>query len=258
MLYSIVSFTRMGLLTSLLFPLSLHYGDYPQLYDTTFQDPASESMLAIIDLYDNIVFYLILILIVTLWFAVSSLLNPDYLPSVTHGNTIEIIWTIIPATILWMIGIPSLKLLYLLDEIIDPQLTVKAIANQWYWSYELSDFAMDSESIAFDSFLVADSDLELGDLRTLTVDNYLVLPINTSIRLLVTSNDVIHSFAVPSLGIKVDALPGRLNMLGFIINRCLQFVHRRKSRGRQPYNYYYLLRLYFPHGHSCILPLRDY
>lgn len=196
------------------------------MYDTTFQDPASESMQAIIDLYDNIVFYLILILIVTFWFALSSLTNNDYLPQVTHGNTIEIIWTIIPASILWKIGIPSLKLLYLLDEIIEPEVTVKAIANQWYWSYELSDYITEDneESISFDSFLLADSDLSLGDLRALTVDNYLVLPINTSIRLLVTSNDVIHSFAVPSLGIKVDALPGRINKLGFIINRESTFL----------------------------------
>jgi cytochrome c oxidase subunit 2 len=204
----------------------LLFSDFPVNYQTTFQDPGSQSMLAIIDLYDNIVFFLIIITIVTSWFLISSLRNPDYLPNLTHGNTIEIIWTILPAAILWCIGLPSLKLLYLLDELIDPQLTVKAIANQWYWSYELSDFSS-SDSISspsFDSFLIPDSDLEIGDLRTLTLDNYLILPINTSIRLLVTSNDVIHSFAVPSLGIKVDAIPGRLNMYGFVINRSSTFL----------------------------------
>lgn len=200
----------------------MFYADFPVNYQTSFQDPGSQSMLAIIDLYDNIVFFLIIISIVTSWFLLSSLRNPDYLPSLTHGNTIEIIWTIIPASILWCIGLPSLKLLYLLDELIDPQLTVKAIANQWYWSYELSDFS--DSTISFDSFLIPDSDLELGDLRALTLDNYLILPINTSIRLLVTSNDVIHSFAVPSLGLKVDAIPGRLNMMGFVINRSSTFL----------------------------------
>jgi len=97
------------------------FSDFPVNYQTNFQDPGSQNMMAIIDLYDNIAFYLIIIKIVTSWFKISSLLNPDYLPSVTHGNTIEIIWTILPATILWLIGIPSLKLLYLLDELIEPQ-----------------------------------------------------------------------------------------------------------------------------------------
>jgi len=199
----------------------INFCDFPIDYACTFQDPASESMMAIIDLYDNICFYLIIVLVVVIWFGFSALTHKDYLANLHHGNTIEIIWTILPAIILWIIGIPSLKLLYLMDEIIDPQLTVKAIGNQWYWSYELSDFALDNnnESIAFDSFMVQDADLEFGELKSLTVDNYLVLPINTSIRLLITSNDVIHSFAVPSLGIKCDALPGRLNSVGFIINR---------------------------------------
>ena len=99
---------------------------------------------------------------------------------------------------------------------LDPQLTIKAIGNQWYWSYEYSDYA---DPITFDSFLVSDSDLSPGDLRLLTVDNYLVLPICTQIRFLITSNDVIHSFAIPSLALKCDALPGRINAAGVIITR---------------------------------------
>lgn len=94
-----------------------------------------------------------------------------------------------------MIGIPSLKLLYSMDEILDPQITIKAIGNQWYWSYEYTDY---EDNILFDSFLTTPDSLELGDIRGLTVDNYLVLPISTSIRILITSNDVIHAFAVPS------------------------------------------------------------
>jgi cytochrome c oxidase subunit 2 len=107
-----------------------------------------------------------------------------------------------------------------MDEILDAEITVKVIGNQWYWSYEYSDY-IDSvgDNISFDSFLVSEDDLELGDLRLLTVDNYLVLPVNTSIRLLVTSNDVIHSFALPSLAIKCDAMPGRLNSAGLIFTR---------------------------------------
>ena len=88
------------------------------------------------------------------------------------------------------------------------------------WSYEYSDYVNgDQESIAFDSFLIGESDLEAGDLRQLAVDNYQVLPVNTSIRILTTSNDVIHNFAIPSLGLKMDTIPGRLNSVGLVINR---------------------------------------
>lgn len=185
-------------------------------WSTGFQDPASNTFYGIIDLHDNIIFYLIILGSLVFWAFLSTLTNPDHLPFLAHGNLIEIIWTITPAIILWLIAIPSIKLLYLIDEILDADLTVKAIGRSWYWSYEYSDF---SNPIAFDSFLIPDSDLLPGQPRRLAVDNYLVLPIHTSIRLLVTSMDVIHSFALPSFGIKADAIPGRLNSLGFIINR---------------------------------------
>nr|NP_150334.1 cytochrome c oxidase subunit 2 [Rhizophydium sp. 136]AAK84264.1 cytochrome c oxidase subunit 2 [Rhizophydium sp. 136] len=207
----------------------LLFSDYPINYSYSFQDPASDWLLGIINLHDNIIFYLIIILTVVLWLLTSALLNPDHLFNLHHGNLIELIWTITPAAILWMIGLPSLKLLYLMDEILSPEITVKAIGNQWYWSFEYGDHVFDNENgepketIAFDSFMVAEDDLELGEQRNLAVDNYLVLPINTSIRMLVTANDVIHSFSINSLGIKVDALPGRINALGFIINRPGQF-----------------------------------
>jgi cytochrome c oxidase subunit 2 len=125
-------------------------------------------------------------------------------------------WTLAPAGILWGIGLPSLKLLYMMDEILDSEITIKAVGNQWYWNYEYSDYA---DQINFSSFMLDDSSLQFGDLRLLTTDSSLILPIQTSIRLLVTSNDVIHSFALPSLGLKVDAIPGRLNSGGFILTR---------------------------------------
>lgn len=196
------------------------YADSPINYSKGFQDPASQWKLGIIRLHDFIVFYLIIIATVVIWVFIRVLYNKDYLGNLAHGNLIELIWTITPSKILWIIGIPSLKLLYKKDEILDSEVTVKAIGNQWFWSYEYSDYVTDeNETIAFDSFKIPDSDLELGQLRHLTVDNYLVLPINTSIRVLCTSNDVIHCFAVPSLGIKADCYPGRLNALGFVINR---------------------------------------
>nr|YP_009659028.1 cytochrome c oxidase subunit 2 [Spizellomyces sp. 'palustris']QCQ69026.1 cytochrome c oxidase subunit 2 [Spizellomyces sp. 'palustris'] len=195
------------------------YADYAEAWATGFQDPASDWMYAIIDLHDRIIFYLLIVLAVVVWFLVSSMLNTDHMAHLHHGNALELLWTITPAVILWAIGLPSLRLLYMMDEILDPELSVKVMGSQWFWSYEYSDYVDNGVSIAFDSFMVSDADLELGDLRTLAVDNYLVLPINTSIRLLISSNDVIHSFALPSLAIKADAIPGRLNSTGLIINR---------------------------------------
>jgi heme/copper-type cytochrome/quinol oxidase subunit 2 len=101
----------------------------------------------------------------------------------------------------------------MMDEILDEGVTIKAIGNQWYWSYEYEN------GLNLDSFMIDESSLELGDIRLLSTDNSLILPVHTSIRLLVTSNDVIHSFAVPSLSLKVDAIPGRLNSTGLIIQR---------------------------------------
>jgi cytochrome c oxidase subunit 2 len=133
---------------------------------------------------------------------------------------IELIWTITPALVLIAIAFPSFKLLYLLDEVIDPVITVKGIGNQWFWSYEYSDYVNDTgETIEFDSYMVPDSELEPGQLRLLEVDNRVILPVDTHIRFIVTARDVIHSFAIPSLGIKLDALPGRLNQTSVIINR---------------------------------------
>lgn len=118
------------------------------------------------------------------------------------------------------IAVPSFRVLYLSDEILVPNLTVKSIGHQWYWSYSLDDLV---DNLAYDSYMVASDQLETGQLRLLEVDNSLVLPIGTIIRVLTVSTDVIHSFAVPSLGIKVDAIPGRLNQTTVLINRLGSF-----------------------------------
>lgn len=108
-----------------------------------------------------------------------------------------------------------------MDEIQDAEITIKAVGNQWFWSYEYSDYYDENGTaeISFDSFMVDEASQEAGDLRNLTVDNYQVLPVGVSTRLIVSSNDVIHSYAIPSLAIKSDAIPGRLNATGFLINR---------------------------------------
>ena len=126
-----------------------------------------------------------------------------------EGQIIELIWTIIPALILVFIALPSLRALYLLDEVKTPAITIKTVGHQWYWSYEYSDFP----NIEFDSYIVPSNELKANELRLLEVDNRTVIPYNTQIRLLVSAADVIHSWTIPSIGIKVDALPGRLNQL---------------------------------------------
>jgi len=140
--------------------------------------------------------------------------------TISHHTTLEIVWTILPAVILILIAIPSFALLYAMDELEDPRLTIKAIGHQWYWSYEYRDLVFGHPvSKNFDSYMVLEEDLPVGGLRLLEVDNPLVLPINTQIRVLVTSTDVLHSWAVPSFGIKIDACPGRLNQVGLLISR---------------------------------------
>lgn len=134
--------------------------------------------------------------------------------SLTRGNFIEIFWTIIPMLILLFLALPSLHLLYLTDETIDPVFSIKVIGHQWYWRYEYRDFYKKD----FDSYIVnnfQDKDL----FRLLDVDNYLVVPIRCQLRFLVSAIDVIHSFTIPSLGIKVDAVPGRINQIGVFIRR---------------------------------------
>uniref|UniRef100_A0A2R4KWA8 Cytochrome c oxidase subunit 2 n=3 Tax=Nosopsyllus laeviceps TaxID=507077 RepID=A0A2R4KWA8_9NEOP len=132
-----------------------------------------------------------------------------------ESQTIEIIWTILPAFMLIFIALPSLRLLYLLDDLNKPLITLKTIGHQWYWSYEYSDF----NSIEFDSYMIPSKELTMNNFRLLDVDNRIILPFNSQIRILITALDVLHSWTIPSLGIKVDATPGRLNQSNFLINR---------------------------------------
>lgn len=158
---------------------------------------------------------LILILVTTLVGYLITLLFFNKLNNrfLLHGQTIEIIWTILPAFVLLFIAFPSLRILYLLDEINNPIISLKTIGHQWYWSYEYSDF----NNIEFDSYII--KEINENSFRLLDVDNRIILPINNQIRILVTATDVLHSWTVPSLGIKIDANPGRLNQTNFFINR---------------------------------------
>nr|WBU10892.1 cytochrome c oxidase subunit 2 [Malassezia sp.] len=219
-------FGIIGLLGVLsLFAPQVAFNDAPERWQTTFQDGASPVQEGIMELFDTVTFYVIIIVFGVAWTMVSTLKNYSYTKSpityhLSHHSLLELIWTISPALILIAIAFPSFKLLYLTDEVYSPSMTIKAVGHQWYWSYEYSDFLNeDGESIAFDSYMIPESDLEDGQLRLLDVDANVVVPVDTNIRFVVTGQDVIHSFALPSLGIKIDAVPGRLNQVAAIIER---------------------------------------
>ena len=196
-----------------------------------FQDPATPMAQGMISFHHYLMFILIIIGVSVFYvlyraielFDISANPKPQ---KFTHSATLEIIWTIIPAVILLVIAAPSFSLLYSLDETIDPDVTLKIIGHQWYWSYEYSDPIVSEdgsdeyhEGINFDSYMVEEADLMVGQLRLLEVDNRVALPVNRHIRLLVTSADVLHSWAVPSFGIKIDACPGRLSQGSLFILR---------------------------------------
>ena len=200
--------------------------DAPSAWGIYFQDSATPQMEGLIELHDNIMYYLVIILFSVGWILLSLVRNyinnksPISHKYLNHGTLIELIWTITPAVILILIAFPSFKLLYLMEEVSDPSMSVLAEGHQWYWSYQYPDFLDSSdEFIEFDSYIVPESVLEEGRLRMLEVDNRVVLPELTHVRFIITSGDVIHSFACPSLGIKADAYPGRLNQVSVFINR---------------------------------------
>lgn len=187
-----------------------------------FQDPATPIAEGIIHFHHDLRIVRLGVVAFVGWrrFRSLSLFNSAVNPvpsGVVHGTVIEIVWTLIPAFTLVTIAIPSFALLYAVDEVVDPALTVKVVGHQWYWSYEYSDYG--DEGIQFDSYRVPDSDLEEGNLRLLEVDNRVVLPVDTHVRLIVTAADVLHSWAVPSFGVKRDACPGRLNQVALFVKR---------------------------------------
>jgi len=217
-------FMNILFLLSLIFPF-IAFNDAPEPWQMGFQDPATPIMQGLIDLHHDIVFFIIFIATFVFWMISRTLYhfnarrNP--LPEkIIHGTAIEIAWTLTPSLILVLIAIPSFALLYSLDEVVDPAVTIKAFGHQWYWSYEYSDYTQaDDQSILFDSYMIPDDELELGQLRLLEVDNRVVLPVNTHVRVIITAADVLHSWAVPSLGVKCDAVPGRLNQVPLFIKR---------------------------------------
>nr|YP_009128271.1 cytochrome c oxidase subunit II [Promalactis suzukiella]AJO68666.1 cytochrome c oxidase subunit II [Promalactis suzukiella] len=179
------------------------------------QNGASPLMEQIIFFHDHTLMILIMITILVGYIMLNLFFNKYINRFLLEGQMIELIWTILPAITLIFIALPSLRLLYLLDELNNPLITLKSIGHQWYWSYEYSDF----NNIEFDSYMIPSNDLNSDNFRLLDVDNRIILPMKNQIRILVTATDVIHSWTIPSLGVKVDANPGRLNQTNFFINR---------------------------------------
>nr|AIS86058.1 cytochrome oxidase subunit II [Holocompsa sp. 1 DJGI-2006] len=176
------------------------------------QNSASPTMEQLIQFHDHTLMIMTMILMVVSYMMIILFLNKNTNRFLLEGQSIETTWTIMPAIILIFIAIPSLRLLYLMDEINNPMLTLKTIGHQWYWSYEYSDFT----NTEFDSYMLPQ---EESTFRLLEVDNRVNLPMNTFVRIMITAADVLHSWTVPSLGVKADATPGRLNQTSFFINR---------------------------------------
>nr|AWV83330.1 cytochrome oxidase subunit II [Mogannia minuta] len=177
------------------------------------QDAQSPLMEQLMFFHDHTLIILIIITMIVSYMMSMVTLNKYVNRMLLEGQLIEFIWTLLPAVTLIFIAFPSLRLLYLLDEINSPFMTLKVIGHQWYWSYEYSDFI----NIDFDSYMNPYN--ESSQFRLLDVDNRTILPFNTQIRLLITSFDVIHSWAMPSMSLKIDAVPGRLNQTSVFINR---------------------------------------
>nr|QGZ10064.1 cytochrome c oxidase subunit 2 [Eisenia balatonica] len=183
----------------------------PNWGQVMFQDAASSVMLQLISFHDHTLLVLTLVLTVVGYALLALMLNKHLNRYILEAQTVETVWTILPALILLVLALPSLRILYITDEVSQPSITVKTIGHQWYWSYEYTDFM----NVEMDSYMIPTSDLLPGDYRLLEVDNRMVVPMQLEVRMLITAADVIHSWTVPALGVKVDAVPGRLNQIGF-------------------------------------------
>ena len=185
-----------------------------------FQKSASKTMSDIVWFHDYMllpiitaitVFVLFLLAYACIRFRASR--NP-IASTTSHNTTIEVIWTLVPCLILIVMAVPSFKVLYSQDEIPKAEVTIKAIGYQWYWGYEYPD-----EKIVFDSYMIEEKDLKEGQPRLLTVDNEVVVPVDKVVKVMITANDVLHAWALPSFGVKRDAVPGRINETWFKADR---------------------------------------
>jgi len=219
------------------------HSDAAERWQWSFQDPATPIMEGIEHFHNDLMFFIVIIAIFTTWllvrcislFAKNDIIDTNsldgrlnsinfYSNGVYHHTLLEVIWTSVPALILAVIAVPSFALLYSMEEFVEPSLSVKVTGHQWYWCYEyssckepgLSEFI---DGKKYESYMVKSDDLESGQLRLLEVDQRLLLPIKTHVQIYVTAADVLHCWTVPSLGVKLDACPGRLNQVSTYIKR---------------------------------------
>ena len=186
---------------------------FPVPWQLNLQNPATPVAEQLVEFHNFLLIVITIISLIVLgllvWCAIRYNSKTNPVPSTTTHNTfIEVIWTVIPIIILIIIAVPSYRILYFMDKVENPELTVKVIGNQWYWSYEFPD-----DEIEFDSLPIPDSEIDItkGQHRLFEVDNPLILPIDTDIRILFTSTDVLHAWTVPAFGVKLDTVPGRIN-----------------------------------------------
>jgi cytochrome c oxidase subunit 2 len=201
----------------------ISFCDVPENWQLSIQDPATPVAEGMISFNNYLVFFMVIIGVFVFWMLFSAIKTFSSTPSkFSHSSLLEIIWTIIPAVILIFIAVPSFTLLYSLDDSSEPLLTIKIIGHQWYWSYEYNDYLVKEKkllNINYDSYMLATDDLTIGSFRLLEVDNRMIVPTHSHVRLLITSSDVLHSWAIPSFGIKTDACPGRLNQVSLFVKR---------------------------------------
>lgn len=180
-----------------------------------FQNANTPIIEQLIIFHDHTIMVILIITVIVgyiMWIIIIKRFNNRF---ILENQIIEVVWTIIPAIILIFIAMPSLKILYILEETTKPIITIKTIGHQWFWSYEYSDF----KKIEFDSYIIKSNHESDSQLRLLETDNKIVLPFNVKTRILITSDDVIHSWTIPALGVKVDASPGRINQGNLVIRR---------------------------------------
>lgn len=202
--------------------------DAPDFWQLSFQDPASSIMEGILLFNKHLLFIVILIVILTGWLLFNTIYSYDEFNSSRpanffHSNELEIVWTSLPALTLLTLASPSFSLLYSMDEISIPDFSIKILGHQWFWSYEISDFrsCLETKTLKYACYMLSNEELNncKGFFRNLETNKRVILPTNTHMRLLVSAVDVLHSWTIPSFGLKIDACPGRLNQLNLFIKR---------------------------------------
>lgn len=208
------------------------YCDAPKSYQMGMQDPATTGVEWLMALHDTVMMNLCVI-VVLIMFMLHQILTAKHTTkrnftftkkvqvsntAFSHSQILEIFWTIIPACVLLGIATPTFNLIYALDDLVDPALVLKITGHQWYWSYEFST-GVENKTTAFDAYITNTNDLKFGSLRLLETNERVIVPHHTHIRLLITSADVLHSWTIPSFGVKIDACPGRLSQASIFIKR---------------------------------------